>query len=80
MAYDLKDDDDLRRAWQHACQSVNIDESIKAFVQRFYKVTREKFIKDHYQLDLWDSNPICEAKHALRVNVDKIIQDRDFLN
>lgn len=76
MEYELTTDDGLRRV----CQSVKIDEPTKAIVQRFDKVTREDFITDRYQRDLWDSNPICDAKQAPDVIVDEVIQDGDFLN
>ena len=82
MEYDLTDDDDLRRA----CDSVNLDPAwlngVTDFIEEVSHALEDYdlFLNENFQERLWNNNPICEAQQAPGVNVDQVIQDRDFLN
>ena len=81
MPYDLTKKDDLL----HACKSKlpeirNGDkfQKVKDLVQKFDRISRADFEKN--QQLLWDSNPICDFKRSPLIDVQKVIEDSDFLD
>ncbi len=82
MEYDLTKDDDLRRV----CDLVKLDpallKEVKDFIEEVFRALKNYnlFSNENFQERLWNNNPICEAQQAPGVNVDQVIQDRDFLN
>ena len=78
LAADLR----LRHAYDSVERELDLDwfKSIKVFIKNRIDASRDQFFTEDYHQFLWKYNPICEANQAPNINVQEVIQDRDFLN